>query len=95
MRNFFAICLLAVLAASASAAEGKPWKAFVLAGQSNMGGKAKISLLEYQANAPKTTAQFAHLKDGDGWKTRDDVFIKFRDKKGKLTVGYGYKRRME
>ena len=27
--------------------------------------------------------------DGDAWTELDDVFIKYWDKKGKLTVGYG------
>ena len=37
-------------------------KVFILAGQSNMEGKAKMSLLEYQAEKPKTRDFFKHLK---------------------------------
>jgi len=47
---------------------------FILAGQSNMEGKAKLSLLEYQAKQPATADQFKHLRAGDGWAERDDVW---------------------
>ena len=40
----------------------KPIKVFILAGQSNMEGKAKASLLEYQAQQPATRDLFAHLR---------------------------------
>ncbi len=64
-------------------------KIFILAGQSNMEGKAKNSLLDHQATDPKTASLFAHLRDGDEWTRRDDVFIKFLNRHGKLTIGYG------
>ncbi len=68
-------------------------KVFVLAGQSNMEGKAQIPLLEHQISAPETKDLFAHLhKDGE-FIVRDDVWIKFLDRKGKLTVGYGSPKR--
>jgi alpha-galactosidase len=64
-------------------------KVFILAGQSNMEGKAQNKLLEYQAQAPETKELFAHLrKDGD-WIVREDVFIKYLERKGGLTIGYG------
>ena len=80
----FAFCLF-----SSTLVAAEPVKVFILAGQSNMEGKAKMSLLEYQATAPETKETFAHLRDGDDWATRDDVWIKFLDRHGKLTVGYG------
>ena len=83
-----ALALGAVLPAQAADAH-KPVKVFILAGQSNMEGKAKMSLLEYQATAEKTRAEFAHLKKDGKWIVRDDVWIKFLDRKGKLTVGFG------
>jgi len=85
-----ALVLVALLGTSdqAWAAEGTV-KVFLLAGQSNMEGKAKNSLLDYQATDPKTAKLFAHLRDGDKWAVRDDVFIKFLDRKGPLTIGYG------
>jgi hypothetical protein len=64
-------------------------KVFVLAGQSNMEGKAANALLEHQASDAKTKKLFAHLrKDGD-WIAYDDVFIKFLDRHGPLGIGYG------
>ena len=84
-----------VLARSAPAKEkrapaaDKPVKVFVLAGQSNMEGKAPNALLDFQATDEKTKDLFAHLRKGDKWAVRDDVFIKFLDRKGPLTVGYG------
>lgn len=79
-----ALCLF-----SNSLFAAQPVKVFILAGQSNMEGKAKMSLLEYQATAPETKETFAHFRDHDSWATRDDVWIKFLDRHGKLTVGYG------
>jgi alpha-galactosidase len=67
----------------------KPVKVFILAGQSNMEGKAKLSLLEYQAEQPATRDLFKHLRRDGKWAVREDVWIKFLDRKGKLTVGYG------
>ena len=67
----------------------KPIKVFILAGQSNMEGKAKVSLLEYQIKQPATKDLFKHLQKDGKWIERDDVWIKFLDRKGKLTVGFG------
>jgi hypothetical protein len=64
-------------------------KVFILAGQSNMEGKAANSLMDYQATDPGTKDFFAHFRNGDAWAVRDDVFIKFLDRKGPLTIGYG------
>jgi alpha-galactosidase len=69
--------------------EGKPVKVFILAGQSNMEGKAPNTLLDYQAEDPKTKDLFKHLRKDGKWIVRDDVFIKFLDRKGPLTIGYG------
>jgi alpha-galactosidase len=79
------LCSLLVQAAEPP----KAVRVFVLAGQSNMEGKAKVSLLEYQARQPGTGDLFKHLRKDDKWVERDDVWIKFLDRKGKLTVGYG------
>jgi alpha-galactosidase len=78
-----------LLPSAAPPAAVKPVKVFILAGQSNMEGKAKVSLLEYQAGQPGTRALFAHLRKDGKWIERDDVWIKFLDRKGKLTVGFG------
>jgi alpha-galactosidase len=70
------------------AAQG-PVKVFILAGQSNMEGKAPNALFDHQAEDPKTRDFFKHLRKDGKWIVRDDVFIKFLDRKGPLTVGYG------
>jgi alpha-galactosidase len=78
----------------------KPVKVFILAGQSNMEGQGFIKAdprrnggkgsLEHLAKDPTTAARFKHLlgKEG-GWVVRDDVWIHYLGRKGKLTVGYG------
>ncbi len=84
---------ISVSLASASAVRAadaaKPVKVFILAGQSNMEGKAANSLLDYQAAAPETKDLFTHLRKDGKWIVRDDVFIKYLDRKGPLTIGYG------
>ncbi|MBC8355015.1 MAG: sialate O-acetylesterase [Planctomycetes bacterium] len=67
----------------------EPVRVFILAGQSNMEGKGKVSLLEHQIAQPETRSEFQHLQRNGKWVERDDVWIKFLDRKGKLTVGYG------
>jgi alpha-galactosidase len=72
-----------------AADEAKPVKVFILAGQSNMEGKAKMSLLEFQAQQPATRDWLKHLRKDGQWIERKDVWIKFLERKGNLTVGYG------
>ena len=82
-----AICLLGASALGADTS--KKMKVFVLAGQSNMEGKAKMELLEYQVDQPETKDFFKHLRKDEQWVVRDDVWINFLNRKGKLTVGFG------
>ena len=81
--------LLLVLANPLSAAGAKRVVVFILAGQSNMEGKAKVSLLETQLAQPAMQPLFAHFRPNGKWAERDDVWIKFWERKGPLTVGYG------
>lgn len=67
----------------------KPVKVFILAGQSNMEGKAKMSLVDFQATQESTRDLYKPFRKSDTWLERDDVSIKFLDRKGPLTVGYG------
>jgi alpha-galactosidase len=67
----------------------KTVKVFILAGQSNMEGKAKNTLLDHQATDEKTKATFAHLRKDNKWIVRDDAFIKYLKRHGGLTIGYG------
>src|SRR4030095_7763176 len=52
-------------------------------------GKAKMELLDYQAKQPENHQIFGHLHKDGKWVERADVWIKFLDRKGNLTVGYG------
>ena len=80
----------------------KSVKVFVLAGQSNMEGQGFVQAdpkrnggkgsLEFLAKDEATAAKFRHLLGKDGkWAVRDDVWIHYLGRKGKLTVGYGAK----
>ena len=74
MNRLLILTLLLSLPGTAAAGDQKkPVKVFILAGQSNMEGKAPNTLLEHQANDPKTKALFAHLRKDGKWIVRDDV----------------------
>jgi alpha-galactosidase len=81
----FVIMLLG-LASQVQAAE-KEVKVFILAGQSNMQGKGSIEHLDQLVTENPT--EYGHLKKNGQWTKRNDVWIKYWDKKGELTVGYG------
>lgn len=85
----FAIILSLLDTTALLAADANTVKVFILAGQSNMEGKAPNALLNHQAADPKTSEIFAHLRKDGQWIVRDDVFIKFLDRKGALTIGFG------
>ncbi|MGC6486247.1 MAG: sialate O-acetylesterase [Planctomycetota bacterium] len=91
LRPFVRAALGAALLLAAAAAQRAPVRVFVLAGQSNMEGKAQNKLWEHQARDAKTRAFFAPFRDGDNesWVVRDDVWIKFFGAKGPLTLGFG------
>ena len=89
MRQLAIAFLLLLLDFGYAGAQPKPVKVFILAGQSNMEGKAKISVIESQLKQPATRELFKHLQKDGNWIERDDVWIKYLDVKGKLTVGYG------
>jgi alpha-galactosidase len=80
--------LLAVDAAPSAELTG-PLPVYILAGQSNMVGQAKMSLVEYQAAQPATAARYAPFRRDGKWIERDDVWIKYFERKGRLTVGFG------
>ena len=75
----------------------KSVKVFILAGQSNMEGHGLIKgrpdqkgTLEKLIKNPKASKNLKTLANSNGeWKTRDDVWISWLNKNGKLTVG-GY-----
>jgi len=92
-----------LLAAPAAAwAADKPVKVFILAGQSNMEGHGCVAAdpkrnegkgsLEHAAKDKATAGKFKHLLGKDGkWAVRDDVWIHYLNRKGKLTAGFGAK----
>jgi len=93
--------LLAIVAASPPvAAAPKPVRVFILAGQSNMEGHGFVAAnpkrnggkgsLEFLVKDSATARHFAPLVDAAGqWRTRDDAWISYLDRKGPLTVGFG------
>jgi len=92
MRLMMGVSVLALCISSAplfGAKASNTIKVFILAGQSNMEGKAKNKLLEHQATDAKTRDLFKHLRKDGKWIVRDDVFIKYLKRHGALTIGYG------
>lgn len=102
--RFVALVALAAMVtttlARANDPPSKPVKIFILAGQSNMEGHGFVAAdpkrnggkgsLEYLAKGAVTADKFKHLVGKDGkWVIRDDVWIHYLDRKGKLTVGFG------
>jgi len=103
LASFLALACLGFADSPATPPPG-PVRVYILAGQSNMQGTGFIPAdpkrnggkgsLEYLAKDPATTKRFAHLlaesKDGQTtWQTRDDVWIHYLDRKGRLTPGFG------
>ena len=90
MRSLLLFALGMAWVVSPIAADKKPVKVFLLAGQSNMEGKGKIDpLLNHQIRAPETKAFFAHFHNDGKYIERDDVWINYLERRGRLTVGYG------
>src|SRR5213080_814665 len=100
LNSLIAVTVVFLVAGSSWAADPKPVKVFILAGQSNMEGQGFVSAdpkrnggkgsLEFLAKDPATAGQFKQLIDDSGkWRIRDDVFITYLDRSGPLTVGYG------
>ena len=94
------ICM--TLAASASAQDAKrPLKVFILAGQSNMQGHARVSTFDSMADDPKTAPLLKEMRDSDGkprvcekvWISSigclGDAYTDLQEKNGKLTAGFG------
>ncbi len=78
-RFWLALTIVCLLTGSLLGADNTV-KVFILAGQSNMEGKAPNELLDYQATDPKTRDLFTHLRKDGKWIVRDDVFFKCLDR---------------
>ncbi|MEM7697512.1 MAG: sialate O-acetylesterase [Verrucomicrobiota bacterium] len=79
---------------SGGVSDAKPLKVFVLAGQSNMQGHARVSTIEHLGMSNETTSLHAKMIDESGDpRVLDDVWISYlsRDgeKSGPLTTGFG------
>ena len=90
------VFLLAALPAIPSAAAAaKPLKVFILAGQSNMQGHAKVSTFEHIGMDPATQPMLAEMQNADGSpKVCERVWISSigcaeAEQTGKLTAGFG------
>lgn len=77
------------------AAEKRPLQVFILAGQSNMQGHAKVGTFEHIGMDPATAAMLAEMQNADGSpKVCERVWISSigcadHEQTGKLTAGYG------
>jgi alpha-galactosidase len=103
MTRFLAAAALGwLLVAAPPPVAEKPVKVFVLAGQSNMEGHGFVTAdpkrnggkgsLEFLVKDPATADRYKHLRGKDGgWAVRDDVWVHYLGRKGRLTVGYGVK----
>jgi Carbohydrate esterase, sialic acid-specific acetylesterase/PhoD-like phosphatase len=100
MKPIFALSLTMLFAIAPVHSKTGPVRVFILAGQSNMEGQGFIyadptrnggqGSLEFLVKNAATADRFATLVDASGqWRTRDDVWISYLDRKGLLTVGYG------
>jgi len=98
MRLLSTLAIASSLAASAFAAAPKPLKVFILAGQSNMEGHAKVETFDYIGDDPATAPLLKQMRDADG-KSRvcEHVWISYLtgngdtngEGTGKLTAGFG------
>jgi hypothetical protein len=96
-----ALFLLASIAQSHAADAPKPLKVFILAGQSNMQGHAKVETFDYIGDDPVTAPLLKKMRNANG-KPRvcDHVWISYfthqgdgdGEVTGKLTAGFGARR---
>ena len=98
MRSLIAVSCSAMVFASFSAAN--PLKVYILAGQSNMEGHAKLSSFDHIGMDPKTAPILKEMREASGEPVElEDVWITYRTGKeedqpgiGKLTSGFGARR---
>ena len=89
------IALSALVCSHSFSAEKKPLQVFILAGQSNMQGHAKVSTFEHIGMDPATKPMLAEMQNADGTpKVCERVWISSigcadQEQTGKLTTGFG------
>jgi hypothetical protein len=90
--------LLNLATATRTAAAAKPLRVYILAGQSNMEGHAKVETLDYIGDDPATAPLLKSMRGSDGKpRVLDNVYISYftgakggnGEGFGKLTAGYG------
>lgn len=98
MKHLYALLALALLCGHAFAADKKPLKVFILAGQSNMEGPANISTFDYIGDDPATAPMLKTMRGADGKPAVcEGAWISYLtgvnadnfELHGKLTAGYG------
>jgi hypothetical protein len=94
-------CLVLPLLPGPAGAGDRPLKVFILAGQSNMQGHARVSTFDGLADDPKTAPLLKEMRDEGGkprvcdrvWITSvgclGDAYSDLKEAKGKLTAGFG------
>jgi len=91
-------CWLAFVVTVQADAIAKPLKVFILAGQSNMEGHAKVETFDYIGDDPKTAPLLKQMRGADGQpRVCEGVWISYLTGRGddngegfgKLTAGYG------
>ena len=101
--RLIALCAVALTFISAvDAAEKKPLKVFILAGQSNMEGHAHVRVIDYMGEDPKTAPLLKKMKNTDGsYRKIPNTYISYltgeqgrldrenREVFGQLEIGYG------
>jgi len=96
--KYIATCLSAILFTAAATAAEKPLKVFILAGQSNMEGHARVETFDYIGDDPATAPLLQMMRSADGEPAVcEGVSISYLtgseennfDVSGKLTAGYG------
>ena len=101
MKTLRFLWLAFVATVHAAEPAGKPLKVFILAGQSNMQGHAKVETFDYIGDDPSGVPLLARMRGADGTpRTCDHTWISYLTGEGegngttagKLTAGYGARR---
>ena len=100
MKHIYTLFTLALVCGHAFAADKKPLKVFILAGQSNMEGHASVKTFDYIGKDPLTAPILKEMRNPDGTpRVCDKVWMSYLtgpydgsangEGLGKLTAGFG------
>ena len=101
--RFVAFCIVVLsIISSVDAADKKPLKVFILAGQSNMEGHAHVRVIDYMGEDPKTAPLLKAMKKSDGsYRKIPNTYMSYltgeqgrlnmpnREVFGQLEIGFG------